>query len=129
MASVAELQRALDGGDDSSLDRALRDVEEAAREHGLALDPVSGKVVDVDRPLIPSPGLARHAAWLRQDLGELVGEAAVLRSRLATAAATPAERERLRQQARALLDALERFGEEEVRLIQESVNTDIGAGD
>ncbi len=128
--AVTELEVALARGDVSkALLAALEDVEAAAREHALELDPVRGKVVDVDRPLIPSPGLARHVGGLRQELGEVVAEAATLRNRLAAAVVAPGEVDRLCQRARRLTDALEHFRQEEARLIQESVNTDIGAGD
>jgi hypothetical protein len=129
-AAVTELEQALDDGapDPSQrLEGALAGLEQAAREHALLLDPVHGKLIDVDRPLIPSPGLARHECGLRQELGEVVADAAALRERLAEAAGP--DLGRLRERARQLAEALDHFNEQEARLIQDSVITDIGAGD
>jgi hypothetical protein len=133
--AVSELERALaDNGPDRDrlLADALANLEEAARAHALEMDPHHGQLVDVDRPLLPSPGVTRQVSGLRQELGELVADAAILRDRLTGAGggANPAEDySSMRDRARKLAEDLERFNEQEARLIQDSVTTDLGAGD
>jgi hypothetical protein len=89
-------------------------------------------VADLDRPLIPSPGVDRHTADLRRELEELLKETASLRARVRGAAPGDGHAVDLtsfRDRVARLVEALGRYEEKEVALIQQAVCTDIGAGD
>jgi hypothetical protein len=132
-AAVAELEQAAadwEAGRGSEpawrLERALAVVELALREHQQSLDP-DGQVVEVDSPRIPSPTVDRQVEGLHHELHALLGEIRSLREQLAAGPAPPTGR--LREWVRQLLAALSHYGEEEARVIQEALNTDVGAGD
>jgi hypothetical protein len=111
------------------MDRALADVEQEADSRGLLKVGRLGEVSD----LIPSPGLDRRLGRLRQALGGLAQEASAIRQDIRREAERapmgPASLGRFHRRAAALLLGLEEYELEEARLILESVNTDIGAGD
>jgi len=158
MGAVDRLEQALStlGTDTGScrtpaVDRALAEVEEAARRHAETLLPADGSLVQIDRPLLPSPGVDRRAEALKQELESLRAEAGTLRQRADSlesppnpqqdpttlAGALPVAPELgavpdfsvFCARARQLLHALQHYEEEEADLILKSVNTDIGAGD
>jgi hypothetical protein len=115
------------------VDRALAEVERAIRKHVTDPWPSDGPMRDLDRPLLPSPGVDRRAAYLRRDLQDLLRETEALRGLVR---ATPraggrpeADRGTFDHRVQVLAAALDRFGTEEVDLVQDSVTTDIGAGD
>jgi hypothetical protein len=134
-----------------SVDQALAIAELAIRQRAAPLKPADGRVVDVDRPRLPSPTVARRTAGLRTDLNTLFTEAKALRTRAQTAARAfgpapdfpeqaggPPSTARavevpdfgaLRQQVEQLAEAVEHYVDEEARLVLESVNTDIGSPD
>lgn len=140
-----------DQGWTDRVDRALADIEQAVQVHASALQPADGRIVKVDRPRLPSPGVDRRAAALRQELDELLRETTELRAKVkgvaaafgvnvnpsGLAGALPVAPEAgalpdfgvFRQRVKHLADGLERYEEEEAHLILDSVNTDIGAGD
>ena len=112
------------------MDRALAGVEEAVESRGRLkvgrLGEVSG--------LIPSPGVDRRLVRLREALGGLAEEASAIRDEMRREVESapqlgPASLQRFHRRAAALLLGLEEYELEEARLILESVNTDIGAGD
>lgn len=112
------------------MDRALEGVEKAADSRGPLKVGRLGEVSD----LIPSPGLDRRLGRLRQALGGLAEEASALRTEMRREAERspwmgPRSLRRFHRRAAALLLGLEEYEQEEARLIFESVNTDIGAGD
>lgn len=135
MMAVRELDQALatTGPEQATrLAAACARVEEEVRKHTEELN--SGhELIDVDRPRFPSPVVDRQVGELNHELDEMQREAVVLRSRLRNAerspGATPPDLEKLRERARRLLAMLEHYEAEEVRVIQDNVMTDIGAGD
>jgi hypothetical protein len=133
------------------MEQALAAVEQALRQHSANLEGPDGRVLDVDRPRIPSPGVVRRAGELQDGLHDLLKQTQALRARLQqatpasgfpshpeeTAGALPVAPEAgaladfgiLCQRARSLVENLRRYENEEVDLILETVNTDVGAGD
>jgi hypothetical protein len=133
------------------VDQVLAGIEAAVQQRAANLEPPDGKVVEVDRPRLPSPTVSRRAAGLRQELAGVLAEAQALRARVrgavqafgvpvqpaGLAGALPVAPEAgaipdfgvFRQRVRELLTALAQYEEEEARLILESVTTDIGAPD
>jgi hypothetical protein len=138
VAATDELEQALDaskGGRESGQDRrigaALARVERAIREHAQTLEADGGGVVDIESPRVPSPAVDRQVDGLRSELDDLRREAGALRSRLTGGEAGERipELSPFRQRVRRLVDSLCRYEEEEARVILESINTDVGAGD
>lgn len=133
------------------VDRSLAAVEQAVQQRLAVLKSSPGEPVQVDRPRLPSPAVERGQADLQGLLYDLLREAKTLRTqaRGATPApGTPADPANLAgalpvapeagavadygvflQHARELVEALLHYEAEEARLILESVNMDIGAGD
>jgi hypothetical protein len=134
VSAVADLEQALANrssraaGRNQRLDQALAALEQAVRRHREALDPGDGRVVDVESPRLPSPTVTRQLGALHRELDQLLRDAGALRDRLSGGAAA-ADVGPLRTQVRQLLQSLGRYNEDEARVIQDSVNTDIGAGD
>jgi hypothetical protein len=132
------------------LARALADMEAAVEQHSRALASRGGRMIDVDRPMVQAPGFLHQMDKLREEMKGFLEETRSLRGRVQTVAppaGTPSV-ENLAgalevapevgavadfgvfcQRARALVQALQHFEEEESDLILRSVNTDIGAGD
>lgn len=128
------------------IDKALANVEQAIRQHAAMSGPVDEPSVDMDRPLLPSPGLDRRKAGLRNELGGLLRETRRLRNRLLATSPAPilapeavcndgTELDRggdfkmFFNRVHQLADDLETFGKDEVHFVQDSITTDIGAGD
>jgi hypothetical protein len=131
------------------VDQALDAVENAVRQHRATLSDDEGRIVDVNTSLNPSPGVARRADGLRQELDNLLNQAAKLRGKLKTihpaaatdpstaAGALPVAPEVgdatdfsvFCERAEQLLEGLGRYDEEEAELIEDSVTMDLGAGD
>ena len=135
-----------DAHDPARLDQTLASVEEAIRAHGAMTGPVGEPVVDLDRPLLPSPGVHRRRVELRAQLAVLLRETRALRNKLRTAASSAVlapdaiclvegalnpsgDLRSFFERARELAARLESFEKEEFYFIQDSVTTDIGAGD
>jgi hypothetical protein len=136
LAAVSELERTLDEGDAGRgpdrprrLGRALAGVEQAVRLHAESLDASGGNLIDVESPRIPSPWVTREVGGLRQELDELLDEVSALREKLSAAGTEVPDFGPFRQRARRLVTSLERYEEEEARVIQEAINTDVGAGE
>lgn len=152
--TVAELKRVVterhDKGWLSQVDGTLTRVEEAVRRHRDCLKDEEGRVVAVDTALNPSPGVARRAEELRNELNDLLEEIRRLRQKAHDLHPSPARMdaataagalpvapeaadladfgifcERIEQ----LLEGFDHFDEKEGRLMQESANLDLGAGD
>ena len=133
------------------VDQALAGVEQAMRERANALTVPEEGLVEVDRPRLPSPTVARRAEELRQELAGMIAEARALRAKVQSA--TPASGLEIGssdlagalpvapeagavpdfglfcRRTRELLDGLGRYEEEEAKLILDSITPDIGAGD
>jgi hypothetical protein len=134
-----------------NVDGALAAVEEAVREHAAALEGPDGRLVEVDRDLLPSPTVTRRAAHLRQELDGFLKEAQALRSKVPGAVQTSGvsanpqnlagalevapeagaapDRGVFHQRARRLLEGLRRYPKEEGEVILDGITPDIGAGD
>jgi hypothetical protein len=110
------------------VDQALAAAEQALRqENADARSPRGGpfKAVDMTRP-----ALVRQVGKLRRLLTAEVGEAAELRSEVQGAAhGATLDLGALRQQLHIFVGDLRRLKEGEIDLVQESVTTDLGAGD
>jgi hypothetical protein len=136
--AVCELRQALDENTGRPLrdwiegvDRSVADALRALRRH--AGEDLTGDELqtDPDRGLLPSPGVERRAAGLRQDLHDLIQAARTLRADLTAARTTPNDPSvaGLATRARDLMKALERLDSGEINLIQGAITPDIGAGD
>jgi hypothetical protein len=129
-AAVRGLGQILDGGEnlDQRLGPALAAVEEAVAQHEKVLAADGPRVVDIESPRIPSPVVTRQVDKLHAELEGLRSEVHALRQRMTGGEKAP-DVACLRERARQLLEALGRYDEEEAQVIQETVNTDVGAGD
>lgn len=127
------------------LKEAVVKLEQAIRAHATKLGTATESLVDLDRPLLPSPGVARRQAELRNELCRLLLNSREIRQEMqpngsSNGSASQMEsggddamslwrdasyRERLRQ----LAADLQAFEREEGSLIQESVMQDVGAGE
>jgi len=119
-------------GEQAPHGRGLACLEQAVREHAGSLESPEGKLVEVDRPLLPSPTVARRTDELRRELAGFLGEAGAVREQVRAAGQGPAAGAALGQlarRARALVGAVGRYEEEEAQVILDGVTTDIGAGD
>jgi hypothetical protein len=120
---------------------AVAGVETALRLHKAAARAPDGLLAEVDET---RPTLARKAAELRSDHDAWLGRVLCLRAEAARVAqafqpavvSPPTRPARgvadfgaIRNQARQVLAGLEENREEEMKLVLESVNTDIGVGD
>lgn len=108
----------------SDVEQALAATEQALRQRKQPLRPPDGKLVDVERPRLPSATVDRRAAHLRKDVDVLLRDAEELRSRAATG--DPAA---IRQRVQELAEGLQQFIDHEAKLVLQSVNTDIGGND
>src|SRR4051794_31424559 len=72
------------------VDKELGEVEQAIRQHADEHAPPGDSEPGIDRPLIPSPGLARRTAGLRRDLEGLLHETGALRTKVQRIAQAPA---------------------------------------
>jgi hypothetical protein len=152
-----DLERALGNGPGRELDwaraadRALAAVEEAARLRAEALRTPDGHLIDLDRPLLPSPVVDRRTDTLERQLQQVLEQAGSLRRQVRGAAEgvgmdqDPAEAAGalsvapeagavadlgvFRQHAHELAKALRQIEQEEADLVLDSVTPDIGAGD
>jgi hypothetical protein len=152
-----DLERAL--GDDvgrerdwaRAADRALAAVEEAARRRAEALRTPDGRLIDVDRPRLPSPAVDRRTEDLERQLRQVLERARSLRGQVQGAAEgvgleqDPAEAAGalavapeagavadlgvFRLHAHELAEALRHIERQEADLVLDSVTPDIGAGD
>ncbi len=158
LTAVDALEQALDASGAGQgqewarrVDQALAAVEKAVRQRGTALRANDGMPVPVDRPCLPSPAVDRRTADLQQTLADCRREAEALRGKLPGAAegldvpvqpdglagALPVAPEAgavadlgvFEQRARKLLEELRHYRDEEVDVILEWVNTDVGAPD
>jgi hypothetical protein len=132
------------------MSQALATLEQFLRQHRATLSDAEGRVVDLDTSTNPSPGVARRADKLHQELDKLLGEAQTLREKLKAvhpsggvetpstdAGALPVAPEVgdrtdfsvFCEQVEELLKELEHYNEEEVRLIEDNITLDLGAGD
>jgi hypothetical protein len=157
LEATTQLEQALaapatDRGDSwrRRMEQALAQFEEAVRQHSASLAASGGKLVDVDRPLLPSPGVDHHVDRLREELKSFLEETQRLRGRVSQVVPPdgPASAEGIAgalsvapelgaipdfgifcKRGRSLVEALQHYEQEEAELILRSVNTDIGAGD
>jgi hypothetical protein len=112
------------------LEGALIAVQRAILSQASGLGEPGGGLVGVGADQAPSPGLDRRLGRLLDDLSGLLEESRALRAGARDAALGDARAlDGLRQRGRHLLGGLRRHEREEVRLVLESVTTDIGAGD
>ncbi len=151
VAAVDRLEQTLGTpGNGDALRRALGGLEDALWQHAAVLAGPDGPLPDIDRPLLPSPGVSRRTEELRQQLDNFLTELRALRTKArglaapsgttrpdTMAGALPVAPEMgaavdygvICARARDLIADLQQFEEEEEDLILHSVNTDIGAGD
>jgi len=125
--AVDRLRDALAGtgaGPPGGIGRALAQLEVAMRQHAALGGWPEDSVANLDRPLLPSPGVDRRHAELRQHLAGLLREVRSLRNEVLALDGSA-----IRERAGQLIEEVERFNREEIDLVQESVTTDIGAGD
>jgi hypothetical protein len=133
------------------VERVLADVEQAVQQRLAAVKSSPGRPVKVDCPRLPSPAVERGQADLQGLLYDLMREAKTLRTQARGATPAPdvqadpanlagalpvapeagavADFGVFLQHAQELAEALRHYEDEEARLILESVNMDIGAGD
>jgi hypothetical protein len=132
------------------VDRVLVDIEQAVQQRLALVRSAPGRLVKVDRPRLPSPAVERGQADLQGLLYDLLREAETVRARVrgtipagvqgepanlagglpvAPEAGAAVDFGVFLQHAGELVEALRRYEAEEARLILESVNMDLGAGD
>jgi hypothetical protein len=118
-----------------TLQEILAQMEPALRQHRAGTKADGGALAEVDET---RPTLARQADEVRSDHDELLGQVVALNRQvqLATAAFSDGATSgadagfvAIRQQAEKILDGLQENRATETKLVQESVNTDIGGGD
>ena len=109
---------------------ALARLEGALRQHQAAAWHPDGPLAEIDQT---RPTLARQTDELRSDYDDYLQQLLTLREQVRrTAQAGPSDGvdlAALRQQAEQFLAGLQKKWETETKLLLESVNTDIGAGD
>jgi len=137
-ATAASLEQAIHGGIQqpggwaASVERALRNVEQAVQQQDKGLESPEGGLVDVGSAQESSPGMERRIDHLHGDLKSFLAEVRNLRSSLRQVAegASPGNViEELRRRTGTLLEALKGYQQEEARLILETCTMDLGAGD
>jgi hypothetical protein len=108
----------------------LARLEAALRQHQAAACHPDGPLAEVDQT---RPTLVRQADELRNDYDDLVKQIPILREQVRCAAEVhrpdDVDFAALRQQAEQLLAGLREKRETETKLLLDSVNVDIGAGD
>jgi hypothetical protein len=109
------------------LDRSLADLKQAARQRDAALDSGEGELVNLESPLVPSPGRDRRTDRLHDELDGILEEVTSVRSEVRSEAVrfTPKLGRILNRVAR-LLESLKHYERDETGAVQETVNTDIG---
>jgi hypothetical protein len=136
LGAADELRQAL--ADDASgqvcgrqVAQALAEVERALRLHAGDAEAADQSLMDQDRALLPSPGVERRAEGLRHELDDLVRDVRQLRIEAKAGRANPrgTDPDALAERLRCFVRALERQEQGEIDLVQESITTDIGAGD
>jgi hypothetical protein len=131
-------------------ERTLARIEQAVQQRLALVRSAPGRLVKVDCPRLPSPAVERGQAGLQRQLYDLLREAETLRAGVrgttpaagvqaddnlagalpvAPKAGAAADFGDFLQHAAALVEAVRHYEAEEARLILESVNMDIGAGD
>jgi hypothetical protein len=120
---------------------AIDAVEIAMRQHKASAKASDGVLAEVDET---RPTLSRQADEIRQEHGDLLKDIASLRKEVFRAAVAfgpngdPSQINpsggvldfgEIRRHAESILNQLSRTSEAETKLVQESVNTDIGVGD
>jgi len=118
------------------LDQALFSIQQTIRGQSVVLKTTADGGMNLGSEQAPSPALDRRVHRLRHDLADLLDEASALRSQVGrvlerTSPAAPAGRSFNGFSSRLdnLLEGLSHYEHEAARLIQETANTDLGAGD
>lgn len=118
------------------VDQALFGVEQAIRGEGAVITAAADGNIDPGNGQTPSPGMDRRVDHLRDELADLLDEAASLRGQvrqvlegISQNPLAPAVFTRFRSRIDDLLNGLGTYEQEETRLILETTSTDIGAGD
>jgi len=112
------------------IERALTTVEQAIRQQETVLDSPDDNLIDVGSDQESSAGLDRKVHHLHEDLAGFLAEVRVLRGELQQEEGRSGEdRDGLRRRAVAILGDLSRYEKDEARLILETANNDLGAGD
>lgn len=138
--AAEQLQAALDAqaeGREAEWARRVRDalaqVEAALRQHRANAKAPDGLFSEVDEN---RPTLAKQADELRNDHDEFLKQVRALRDESQQLAGPPApslqpadDRDALRQLAEKFLNDLRQTKEAELKLVLDSVNTDLGGGD
>jgi hypothetical protein len=101
----------------------LRRIEQGLRDHARELDRLGGLLDEKQKAARMS--LAREDHRLREEVSALILDA----ERLEEAAVFGAQEEELRRRGSALLAGLRGHRDAEARLVLESVETEVGAGD
>ena len=113
VTALGELEQAVTAAS-ADQERALAGLEQALTRRVVALRSPDGRVVDVDRPLLPSPGEDRKAAGLQHELEVFLQQTQALRAQVQGAAASSAvaplaDGGTLRDQVRILVAAIRRM--------------------
>jgi len=122
--ALERLQNAAGADRVADIEAALAETEQILRDRKQPLRPADGKLVEVERPRLPSATVDRRAARLRKTVDDLLRETQALRAEAPTA-----DPESLRRRTRELADSLQEFVDQEAKLVLQSVNTDIGGAD
>jgi hypothetical protein len=138
-ATLLDLKQTLSGKDTGDpgtwfahVAQALSGLDQAIRREDASLETPQGQLLDIDQGQIPSPGLDRQVGQLHDDLAGLVDEVRNLRGLLDQTRQNAAEQDdgnAIRQRLDTVVQALERYQQEEDRLVLETSTTDIGTGD
>jgi len=131
VTALEQLEQAVGApaADPERVEQGLARLEQALARRTASLRSPDARVVDVDRPLLPSPGEDRKAADLQHELEDFLGQTKTLREQTRGTTGAVADAPALRDRVRELIQAIRRHEHAEVELILDSVNTDIGAGD
>ena len=125
--TLAEKEAGLDEDWTARLDRFMAEIKQAARQRDAVLNASDGKLVDVESPLLPSPGMDRLTDKLHDELADILEEVASVRSEVQGKAGTFTPKlSAIHGRVARLLETLKHYERDETAVVQETVNTDIG---
>jgi hypothetical protein len=111
----------------AQLDHIMVGIKQAARQRDATLNSGEGNLVDVDSPLLPSPGMDRLTDRLHDELASILEEVASVRSEVQSKAVSVTPKlSAIYDRVARLLETLKHYERDETAAVLEIVNRDIG---